>query len=96
MRADLVSRFLAALSFGATKMAPSDAEKFVIMQLPCYTEGEDGLRKSIESLAATKYDDKRKLLCIICDGNITGAGNELPTPQIVLNILGSDPWASSS
>ena len=30
-----LARFLAALSFGATKTAPSDAEKFVIMQLPC-------------------------------------------------------------
>jgi chitin synthase len=47
-------RFLAALSFGTTKKAPLDAEKFVIMQLPCYTEGEDSLRKSIESLAATR------------------------------------------
>ena len=48
------------------------------------------MRKSIDSLASTKYDDKRKLLCIIADGHVVGAGNEQPTPEIVLNILQSD------
>jgi len=28
---------------------------------------------------------------IICDGMIVGSGNELPTPRIVLDILGVDP-----
>jgi chitin synthase len=35
-----------------------------------------------------KYDDKRKLLVIICDGMIIGQGNDKPTPRIVLDILG--------
>ena len=38
-----------------------------------------------------KYDDKRKLLFIICDGNIIGSGNDRPTPRIVLDLLGVDP-----
>jgi chitin synthase len=29
---------------------------------PCYTEGEEELRKTIDSLSNLKYDDKRKLL----------------------------------
>lgn len=45
----------------------------------------------IDSLAALKYDDKRKLLFLICDGNIVGSGNDRPTPRIVLDILGVDP-----
>ncbi|KAK1215120.1 hypothetical protein PQX77_022292 [Marasmius sp. AFHP31] len=38
-----------------------------------------------------KYDDKRKLLVVICDGMIVGSGNDRPTPRIVLDILGADP-----
>ena len=59
--------------------------------MPCYTEGEDSLRNTLESLAALKYDDKRKLIFVICDGMIVGSGNDRPTPRIVLDILGADP-----
>jgi chitin synthase len=83
-------KFLAALHFG-TRRAPEDHDKFVICQVPCYTEGEESLRRTIDSLARLKYDDKRKLLFIICDGMIVGSGNDRPTPRIVLDILGADP-----
>jgi len=83
-------KFLAALSFGAAR-APEDHDKFVICQVPCYTEGEESMRGTIDSLAKLKYDDKRKLLFIVCDGNIVGSGNDRPTPRIVLDILGADP-----
>ncbi|KAF8877608.1 chitin synthase-domain-containing protein [Infundibulicybe gibba] len=33
----------------------------------------------------------RKLIFIICDGNIIGSGNNRTTPRIVLDILGIDP-----
>lgn len=83
-------KFIAAISFGSAR-APEDHDKFVICQVPCYTEGEDSMRKTIDSLAKLKYDDKRKLIFIICDGMIVGSGNDRPTPRIVLDILGSDP-----
>ncbi|GAA6007186.1 hypothetical protein JCM11491_003035 [Sporobolomyces phaffii] len=83
-------KFLAALQFGR-KRKPEEYDKFVILQVPCYTEGEESLRNCIDSLTKLKYDDKRKLLMIICDGNIVGSGNDRPTPQIVLDILGADP-----
>lgn len=63
---------------------------FVSGQVPCYTEGEESLKKTIDSLAVLTYDDKRKLLMIICDGMIIGSGNDRPTPRIVLDILGVD------
>src|SRR5260370_34275283 len=59
--------------------------------VPCYTEGEELLRHTIDSLVALKYDDKRKLIFLICDGNIIGSGNDRPTPRIALDILGVDP-----
>lgn len=73
------------------KRSPEMLDKFVLCQIPCYTEGEDSLRRTLDSLAALHYDDKRKLLFIICDGNIIGSGNDRTTPRIVLDILGVDP-----
>lgn len=83
-------KFLASINFNAAR-APEDHDKFVICQVPCYTEGEASLRRTIDSLAQMRYDDKRKLLVVICDGMIVGSGNDRPTPRIVLDILGADP-----
>ncbi|KAL2021296.1 hypothetical protein VTK56DRAFT_7267 [Thermocarpiscus australiensis] len=86
----IVIKFVSALQFGS-KRRPSPQDKFVICQVPAYTEGEDSLRKALDSLTALQYDNKRKLICVICDGVIVGAGNDRPTPKIVLDILGVDP-----
>nr|CAG8434853.1 941_t:CDS:2 [Entrophospora candida] len=83
-------KFLAALQLG-TKREPEEHDKFVICQVPCYTESEDSMKKTLDSLAILKYDDKRKLLFIVCDGMIVGSGNDRPTPRIVLDLLGVDP-----
>jgi chitin synthase len=80
-------KFFAALQFGG-KNIPENLDKFVICQVPVYTEDEDSVRRAIDSAARMKYDDKRKLLVIICDGMIIGQGNDKPTPRIVLDILG--------
>ncbi|KAF3908196.1 hypothetical protein AA313_de0202422 [Arthrobotrys entomopaga] len=83
-------KFMAALQLGGKK-SPAMQDKFVICQVPAYTEGEDSLRKAIDSLTALNYENKRKLLFIICDGMVIGGGNDQATPQIVLDILGVDP-----
>jgi chitin synthase len=80
-------KFLAALQFG-TKNVPENLERFIMCQIPAYTEDEESLRRAIDSAARMKYDDKRKLLVIVCDGMIIGQGNDRPTPRIVLDILG--------
>ncbi|KAK0718105.1 glycosyltransferase family 2 protein [Lasiosphaeria miniovina] len=80
-------KFFAALQFG-TKNTPENLDKFVMCQIPAYTEDEDSIRRAIDSAARMRYDDKRKLLVIICDGMIIGQGNDRPTPRIVLDILG--------
>ncbi|KAF2456162.1 chitin synthase-domain-containing protein [Lineolata rhizophorae] len=80
-------KFLAALQFGKKNM-PENLDKFVICTVPAYTEDEESLRRAIDSAARMRYDDKRKLLVIICDGMIIGQGNDRPTPRIVLDILG--------
>lgn len=83
----VVFKFFAALQFGK-KNLPENLDKFIICQVPAYTEDEESLRRAIDSMARMRYDDKRKLLCIICDGMIIGQGNDRPTPRIVLDILG--------
>ncbi|KAL1965512.1 hypothetical protein VTN77DRAFT_5595 [Rasamsonia byssochlamydoides] len=86
----ILVKFLAALQLGS-KRRPAPQDKFVICHVPAYTEGEDQLRKGLDSLTALQYDNKRKLICVICDGMIVGSGNDRPTPKIVLDILGVDP-----
>lgn len=82
-------KFLTALQFGS-RAEPEEADKFVICMVPCYTEGIESLTKTLESMATLRYDDKRKLLFVVCDGMIIGAGNDRPTPRIVLDVLGVD------
>ena len=80
-------KFLAALRC-AGQRDPEEHDKFVICAVPCYTEGADSLVRTLESLAQSRYDEKRKLLFIIADGMITGGGNDAPTPEILLKVLG--------
>ncbi|KAG6041677.1 hypothetical protein E4U41_002951 [Claviceps citrina] len=80
-------KFFAALQFGG-KNVPENLDKFIMCQIPAYTEDEDSLRRAIDSAARMRYDDKRKLLVVVCDGMIIGQGNDRATPRIVLDILG--------
>ncbi|KAL2159425.1 hypothetical protein VTH06DRAFT_2430 [Thermothelomyces fergusii] len=80
-------KFFAALQF-STKDMPENLDKFVMCQIPVYTEDEESIRRALDSAARMHYDDKRKLIVIICDGMIIGQGNDRPTPRIVLDILG--------
>lgn len=83
----ILFKFFAALQFGGRNV-PENLDKFVICQIPVYTEDEDSVRRALDSAARMKYDDKRKLLVVVCDGMIIGQGNDKPTPRIVLDILG--------
>ncbi|KAJ3037867.1 hypothetical protein HDV00_001282 [Rhizophlyctis rosea] len=82
-------KFLAALQF-RRRQDPEDHDKFVICLVTAYTEGIESLAQTIDSITDLKYDDKRKLIFVVCDGMIIGSGNDRPTPRIVLDILGVD------
>ncbi|KAF9922422.1 hypothetical protein FBU30_007444 [Linnemannia zychae] len=66
-------------------------ELHTVLLVTCYSEGESSLRTTIESLAATEYPDNKKLLFIICDGIITGSGNDRSTPDICASLMELDP-----
>ncbi|CAO3647059.1 unnamed protein product [Cunninghamella echinulata] len=53
----------------------------------CYSEGEEGLRTTLDSIATSDYPNSHKLLLVICDGMITGHGNSQTTPDICLSMM---------
>jgi chitin synthase len=67
------------------------AELFAVCLVTCYSEGEDSVRGTIESIAATNYSDSRKLIWVVCDGMITGAGEKRSTPDICVSMRDADP-----
>lgn len=67
------------------------AELFAVCLVTCYSEGEDSLRTTLDSISRTTYADERKLLFVIADGMITGAGEKRSTPDICVSLLDADP-----
>lgn len=55
--------------------------------ITCYSEDEEGIRTTIDSVATTDYPNSHKLVVVICDGLITGAGNDRSTPDICLDMM---------
>lgn len=79
-------KYISAFRFYSHRY-PEKQEKFVICLLPCYTEGYESLSASIRSIALSNYDDRFKLMLIVCDGQVIGRGNDKTTAEIVLDIL---------
>lgn len=72
-------------------LAQIGAELFAVCLVTCYSEGEDSLRTTLDSISATTYSDARKLLFVVADGMITGAGEKRSTPDICVGLLEADP-----
>ncbi|KAI9066622.1 glycosyltransferase family 2 protein [Trametes sanguinea] len=72
-------------------LAQIGAELFAVCLVTCYSEGEDSLRTTLDSISTTSYADSRKLLFVVADGMITGAGEKRSTPDICVSLLEADP-----
>lgn len=84
----IVIKFLSSL-FILAKQYPEHKDKYVIINMPCYTESSQEIEKTIFSVADMSYSDNhKKLLLVVADGIVTGKGNDRPTCEIVLNCLG--------
>ncbi|KAJ3180960.1 Chitin synthase, class 3 [Geranomyces variabilis] len=70
--------------------SPYGLEVYTLMMVAAYSEGEEGLRNTMESLASTIYSDDHKLIFIVADGLITGDGNSRSTPDILIDMLEMD------
>ncbi|KAJ3214153.1 Chitin synthase, class 3 [Dinochytrium kinnereticum] len=62
-------------------------DHYTIMLVTCYSEGEEGIRNTLESLASTDYPDTHKLLFVVADGLITGFGNSVSTPDAIISMI---------
>ncbi|ORX98091.1 fungal chitin synthase, partial [Basidiobolus meristosporus CBS 931.73] len=60
---------------------------YTILLVTCYSEGEAGMRATLDSLALTDYPASHKLIVVIADGVIVGAGNQASTPDICLTMM---------
>lgn len=72
-------------------MATIGSELFCVCLVTCYSEGKESIKGTLDSIALTDYSDSRKLLFIVCDGMITGAGEKQSTPDICVGLLDADP-----
>jgi len=72
---------------------PPDYEPFnfplvhTICLVTAYSESVEGLRTTLDSLATTDYPNSHKLILVIADGMVKGAGNDLTTPEICLSMM---------
>ncbi|KAK0383242.1 hypothetical protein NLU13_9155 [Sarocladium strictum] len=52
-----------------------------------YSEGEEGIRTTLDSIAMTDYPNSHKAIVVICDGIIKGKGEAVSTPDVCLGML---------
>jgi len=95
----VLTRFVMAIVFSwfvSGKLAqPIPGNKIRDLHTIClvtaYSEGEEGIRCTLNSLATTTYPDKKQLLFVIADGIIMGSGNDRSTPDICVGMIVEDP-----
>ena len=72
---------------------PPDWEPFgyplahTICLVTAYSEGYEGLRTTLDSIAMTEYPNSHKAILVVCDGMIKGEGEDLTTPEISLSMM---------
>ncbi|CAG8486559.1 15919_t:CDS:2 [Acaulospora colombiana] len=66
---------------------PYDQLRRIVILIPCYSEGKEGLKMSLDSLSATDYSDQHKLFFVVADGEITGSGETRSTPDILKDLI---------
>lgn len=74
------------------KQDPSVLDAPLVMHIPCYSEGAKDLLKTINSCSETDFEDSKKLLFVVCDGIVTGKGNEKSTAGIIYRVASSSCW----
>ncbi|ATY61741.1 chitin synthase 4 [Cordyceps militaris CM01] len=52
-----------------------------------YSEGVEGIRTTLDSIAMTDYPNSHKVILVICDGVIKGKGESMSTPDACLSML---------
>ncbi|KAI8082245.1 chitin synthase [Thamnidium elegans] len=58
-----------------------------ICLVTCYSEGEEGIRITLDSICVSDYPKSHTLLLVICDGLITGSGESRSTPDVCVGMM---------
>ena len=58
-----------------------------ICLVTAYSEGHEGIRTTLDSIATTDYPHSHKLILVICDGLIKGEGEDVTTPEVCLGMM---------
>lgn len=58
-----------------------------ICLVTAYSESFEGLRTTLDSLATTDYPNSHKVILVIADGIVKGAGSDISTPDICLSMM---------
>ncbi|KAH8657474.1 putative chitin synthase 4 [Tricladium varicosporioides] len=72
---------------------PADWQPFgyplahTICLVTAYSEGELGVRTTLDSIAMTDYPNSHKVILVVCDGIIKGKGETMSTPEIILSMM---------
>ncbi|KAJ3014114.1 Chitin synthase, class 3 [Thoreauomyces humboldtii] len=61
-----------------------------LVMVPCYSEGYDSLRATLDSLAKAYYPSTHKTLFVIADGLVQGSGNDRSTPDYLVDMMEVD------
>jgi chitin synthase len=81
------------LSPYAVPQPPADYMPFnyplahTICLVTCYSEGEEGIRTTLDSICVSDYPKSHTLLLVICDGLITGSGEAMSTPDTCVGMM---------
>ncbi|KAI9276746.1 chitin synthase-domain-containing protein [Phascolomyces articulosus] len=58
-----------------------------ICLVTCYSEGPEGVRTTLDSIATSDYPNSHKLILVVCDGIITGHGESMSTPEVCVSMM---------
>ncbi|KAJ1570006.1 Chitin synthase, class 3 [Nowakowskiella sp. JEL0078] len=61
-----------------------------LVMVPCYSEGIQSLRNTLDSVSNSYYPATHKCLFVIADGIVHGSGNAKPTSDILIDMLDVD------
>jgi len=58
-----------------------------ICLVTAYSEGAEGIRTTLDSIATTDYPNSHKIILVIADGLVKGKGETMTTPDICLTMM---------
>jgi chitin synthase len=61
-----------------------------LVMVPCYSEGRNSLKTTLDSIVNTDYPSTHKCVVVISDGIVQGHGNDKPTHEFALEMMEID------